>query len=98
MKHNISWTKKYRLAMQETLSIKEIMELRSIGQPSAIEIRKKALEYCLKNNIAISSKRILTEVVLLVTNYSLTYYYEKMKMEEELLCITEKRDYNYVNS
>lgn len=80
---NLTWTEKYNLALKEMLSIKEIMKLRSIGQPSAIQIRKKAIEYCLSHEISIPSNKVPTEIVFEVTGHNLGYYYEKMKLEIE---------------
>lgn len=81
MKNVSSWYEKYNLAMQETLSIREIMILRSIGQPKALKIRQDVIEYCLANNIHLDSKRVPTEIVFIVTHHDLNYYYEKMLLE-----------------
>lgn len=79
----ISWKDKYNLALQETLSIKEIMLLRGVGQPKALKIRQKTLEYCLMNNIDVDCQRVPTDIVFIVTNHNLDYYYDKMKLEFE---------------
>lgn len=80
---NITWYDKYILALQENLTMNEIMILRDIGQPTALKIRKEALEYCLKNNIDLPPRGVPTEAVLSVTNKDLNYYYQKMISESE---------------
>lgn len=94
---SISWYEKYNLALQETLSIKEIMKLRNVGQPKAMKIRHDVLEYCLANNIHVDSKRVPTEIVFIVTNLDLNYYYEKMVFESKSKLI-EKGSLNYVSA
>lgn len=81
MKKAKTWVERYKLALCEKLSINDIMVLRNVGQSKAIEIRKKAVNYCLLNNIEVESSGVPTEVVLMVTNYDLDYYYEKMLLE-----------------
>ena len=85
MNKEISWLEKYKLALKENLSVKEIMLLRSVGQPRALEIRSKVIEYCIKNNIGIESQRVPCDVVLLVTEKDISYYYDKMMLEAEAL-------------
>lgn len=85
MINKITWADKYALALQEELTVNEIMLLRSIGQHRALKIRKEAIDYCLKNNIEISAKRIPTEAILIVTNLDISYYYNKMLQEAEML-------------
>lgn len=80
---SISWYEKYNLALQETLSVKEIMKLRNVGQPKALKIRHDVIDYCLSNNIEIDSKRVPTSIVFIVTNLDLNYYYEKMVFESK---------------
>lgn len=86
----ITWCEKYLLAMSESLTIKDIMQLRDVGQPKALLIRKEAIEYCLRNNIEVEGKRIPTIAVLNVTNLNLTYYYEKMINEAKAKEIMNK--------
>ena len=93
----MSWIERYRLSISENLSIKEIMQLRNVGQPKALEIRKKAIEYCLMNEIEISCNRVPTEIVLMVTSCSVDYYYKKMIQENEVNIILGK-ELQYVNS
>jgi len=82
---SIKWSEKYELGLKERLSIKEIMKLRDCGQPKATEIRNKALDYCLENNIECSNKSIPTEAVFAVTNLNLDYYYNKMLLESRCI-------------
>lgn len=88
MKNNIKWADKYELSLKEYLSIREIMLLRDCGQPAATEIRNKAIDYCNKNNISVSTKTVPTEAVLIVTNKGLDYYYQKMIQESKCLMCT----------
>lgn len=46
---NLSWKQKYVLGLKESLTIKEIMQLRDCGQPKATKIRDKSIKYCIKN-------------------------------------------------
>lgn len=87
MKMTLTWREKYKLALQETLSIKEIMLLRECGQPKAIKLRNDAIDYCINNNIDFDSKRISTEIIFKVTSLNLDYYYNKMIQEKNLLTI-----------
>lgn len=82
---NISntWYERYTLALSECLTIKDVMLLRNVGQPTALKIRKEALEYCIKNNIELPPRGVPTEAVLSVTNKDLNYYYQKMIKESE---------------
>lgn len=85
MNRKISWKERYKIALCENLTLKEIQKLRNVGQPKAIEIRKKVIEYCLVNDIEIDSPvGIPTEIVLNITGYNLEYYYTKMKLEIEM--------------
>lgn len=81
----IKWSQKYELGLKERLSIKEIMLLRDCGQPKAIEIRNKAIDYCARNDIDFPTKLIPTEAVFAVTNLDLNYYYNKMIQESKCL-------------
>lgn len=78
-----SWYDRYTLALSECLTIKDVMLLRNVGQPTALKIRKEALEYCIKNNIDLPPRGVPTEAVLSVTNKDLNYYYQKMISESE---------------
>ena len=79
--NKITWYDKYNLALQETLTIKQIQNLRSVGQPTALIIRQNAMEYCLKNDIELPPRGIPTEAVFVVTGKNLNFYYEKMCQE-----------------
>ena len=85
MTKRIKWSEKYELGLKESLSIKEIMQLRDCGQPKATAIRDKALDYCEKNDIDFQAKLIPTEAVFAVTNLNLDYYYNKMIQESKCL-------------
>lgn len=77
----VTWHNKYIIALQETVTVKDIKDLRSVGQPTALSIREKALEYCLKNDIELPPRGIPTEAVFVVTNKNLDFYYNKMVQE-----------------
>lgn len=97
MRNKTTWLERYELALSEDLTIKEIMKLRNIGQPKAIEIRKKVLEYCLLNNIEVNCNKVPTELVLTITELDLNYYYDKMIKEFEINKILKER-LSYVSS
>ncbi len=77
----VTWYEKYNLALQENLTVKQIKDLRSVGQPTALVIRQNAMEYCLKNDIELPPRGIPTEAVFAVTGKNLDFYYEKMCRE-----------------
>lgn len=85
----LRWCEKYELALSEALSIKEIMQLRDCGQPKAIEIRNKVIDYCLLHNICFETRKVPTSVVFTVTNLDLEYYYNKMLQESRCLKFSE---------
>lgn len=95
----ITWCEKYLLAMKESLTLKEIMKLRSVGQPRAFKIRQEAIDYCIMNNIQIEGKWIPTVAIFEVTGMYLDYYYNKMIDESKALEIIDKhRGIEYVRS
>lgn len=51
MRKSYSWYQRYQIAMKETLSIRDIMILRDVGQPTATALSREVKEYCLKNDI-----------------------------------------------
>lgn len=85
MAKNVTWCDKYQIALKENLSVRDIMNLRSIGQNQAMDIRTKAIEYCLKNNIEIGCNYVPTEIVFIITNRDLEFYYDKMLKEIQIM-------------
>lgn len=83
--NRLNWCDKYKLGLKEKLSVKEIMQLRDCGQPKALKIRNEALKYCLDNQIEFDSKGTPTEVIFIVTNLNLDYYYNKMLLENKCI-------------
>ncbi len=81
-KKDISWYEKYHLALKESLTIKEIMQLRSCGQPTAMELREEAVNYCLANNIPFH-KTGSHRCYYALTGRDLSFYYDKMIKELE---------------
>ena len=84
MHKQLTWSEKYILSISEYLSIKQIMALREIGQPSASKIRKRAVAYCVENGIEFTTRLIPTEAVLAVTGRDSEYYFQKMLQESRL--------------
>ncbi|MCR0613026.1 hypothetical protein MKD05_17745 [[Clostridium] innocuum] len=89
MKRFYNWYDRYHIALKENLSVKDIMKLRNVGQPTAMKIRKEAWEYCLKNDIPTYNGKVPSEVVQLVTEKDLNYYHEKMILEHEAVALHE---------
>lgn len=81
--NQISWADKYLLSLQEEVTYREIMQLRSCGHQTALEIRKKAIEYCIENSIEYSMRKVPTIAVLKVIGHDIDYYYEKMIQEHK---------------
>ena len=81
MRNKTTWCKRYEIAISETISLKEIEQLFECGQPKAIEIRNKALDYCSVNEIERFSRCVPTEAVLKVSKKDIEYYYQKMLLE-----------------
>ena len=81
MKKILNWREKYSLALKEQLTIKEIMLLRDCGQPKAVKLREKAIEYCASHDIEFEYRKIPTQVIFEITNLNLDYYYNKMLLE-----------------
>lgn len=50
------WLQRYKVVLNERISIKDIMLLEDVGQPTASMIRNEAVKYCVKNNINIPSR------------------------------------------
>ena len=83
----INWYERYLIAMQENLSIKDIMKLCNVGQPTAMKIRKEAYTYCLKNDIPTYNGKVPSEAIHIVTEKDLNYYHEKMVLEHEAMAL-----------
>ncbi len=97
MKNQLTWIERYKLSISEELTVREIMHLRNISQPKALEIRKEVVKYCLLNNIEINCTKVPTEIVLEVTSLGVEYYYNKMLQEIEIDKLI-KRDLCHVSS
>lgn len=87
--NSLSWREKYKLALKEALTIKEIMLLRECGQPKATKIRDDSIRYCEDNNIETNVRRVSTEAVFKITGFDLQYYYDKMMQERNYLLCAE---------
>lgn len=86
-KRLLSWKEKYLLSLNETLTLKQIMLLRSCGMPKARKLRQEVIEYCLIHNIKIESKGIPSEVLFEITGLNVQYYFDKM--QKEILATTQ---------
>lgn len=89
MKQRLTWAEKYRLALQEEMTLKDIQALRDCGQPKAVSIRNLCIEYSIKNDIVLESRSVPTALVFAVTGYNLDYYYEKALQESRCLAFSE---------
>ena len=89
MKKILNWRDKYALALQENLTIKDIMLLRDCGQPKATAIRDAAVQYCVDNKLETTVRGVNTEAVFEITGMNLQYYYNKMMQEQHYLTCLE---------
>lgn len=85
MKNELSWKEKYVLSLKESYTLKDIMMLRNCGMPTAREIRKNAIKYCLENNLEYSTKSVPSEAVHHATGKNIEYYYQKYSMLKKIL-------------
>lgn len=85
MRKQLNWRDKYVLALKESLTIKEIMDLRDCGKPKAAKIREKAIQYCVANNIEFDLRRTSTQIIFTITGLDLNYYYQKMLLERKII-------------
>lgn len=92
MRKELNWRDKYALALKESLTINEIMQLRDCGKPKAAKIREKGIQYCVANNIEFDLRKTSTQIVFTVTGLDLDYYYQKMLLERKI--IGEEEDGN----
>ena len=83
MKIELSWCDRYEIALKEYLSVRDIMKLCGVGQPKALIIRKNVIDYCIMNDISINAYKVPCDIVMLITNRDLSYYYDKMLLEVE---------------
>ena len=79
-------SEKYKLAISESLTLKDIERLLGAGQPTAIKIRNDAIVCCEQNNIQVYTRSVPTEAVLLAVRKDIKYFYDKMQLESKLLC------------
>ena len=84
MLEKLNWQEKYKLSLSDNISIYDIRRLLDCGQPTAIEIRNKAIEYCKENDIFLLSRTVPTDIVLQVTNKPRSYFYDRMILEKNL--------------
>lgn len=87
--NRLSWKDKYHMALQENLTIKDIMLLRDCGQPKATAIRDAAVQYCIDNKLETTVRGVNTEAVFETTGFDLQYYYNKMMQEQKYLTCLE---------
>ncbi len=75
------------LALSEVLKVKDIMILAGCGKTKATEIRQKALDYCIENDVPLYCRAVPTGAVLAVLGHDLEYYYDKMVLEHKALAL-----------
>ena len=80
-----SYKNRYKLSISEHLTINEIMQLLDCGRSYALDIRKKAIEYCLLNNVDIYCRSVPTEAVLKIAKKDIKYYFDKMILESKMI-------------
>lgn len=90
--NKLNWCEKYRLALNESLTVKDIMMLRDCGQPRATRIRDDAIKYCAVHDIEIESRKTPTSVVFIITKLDLDYYYQKMIQESKTINYSEVKE------
>lgn len=86
---NLSWRDKYILALNETINLKQIGQLRGCGSSKASTIKSAALRYCLENDLETDGKNIPIEAIFAVTNKDLDFYYNKMIDEAKIVAFNE---------
>ena len=84
MGKEISWLERYRVALKEELTLRDIMKLRAVGKPRAMKIRDKVNEYCLVNDIELPTAQVPTELVFHITGKGIEYYNGKMELEKRI--------------
>lgn len=81
----VSWQERFEIALKEELTLNDIMKLRGIGKSRASELREQVLDYCLRNEITLPSAQIPSELVFIITGKDLSYYVDKMRLEQQAL-------------
>jgi hypothetical protein len=84
MVEKLNWQEKYVLSLNDGISINGIRRLFDCGQPTAIEIRNRAVEYCRKHEIFLIGRIVPTDVVLEVTKKPRSYFFDRMVLEKKL--------------
>ncbi len=80
----LSWRDKYSLSLNDNLAIKGIEMLLDCGQPQAMTIRNKTIQYCKDNNIMLIANKVPTDVVLQLVGKDRDYFYRRMLDERKL--------------
>lgn len=82
---DLTYGKKTLLSLKRELTIKEIMALYEVGQPTATKIRCDALKYCNDNNIKHYGRCVPTKAVIAVTGEGTNLFLEKETIVNKLL-------------
>lgn len=90
MTTNLTWKDRYRLALREEYTLKDIKSLCDCGPTKAKQIRDKAIEYALRNNLCLSSQKVPAEAVFKVTGHDINYFYDKMMLEHKLTLLEKE--------
>ena len=84
MLEKLNWQEKYELSLSDNISINDIRRLLDCGQPTAMQIRNKAIEYCKENDIFLFSRMVPTDIVLQITKKPRSYFYDRMMLEKNI--------------
>ena len=88
---NCSWNQRYRVSIQENVTVKDICVLCGVSTQNALNIRHKAIDYLKENfrgkEFLEPKSKVDIEAVFALTGKDSDYYYRKMLAER-------KADYN----
>lgn len=84
MLEKLNWQEKYKLSLSDNISIYDIRRLLDCGQPTAMQIRNKVIEYCKENDIFLFSRTVPTDIVLQITKKPRSYFYDRMMLEKKI--------------
>ena len=84
-KKEVNYNEKAKIANKMELTLKDIMRLYSVGQPTATIIRNEAIEYCKQNNIKVYGRKVPTEAVLSVRDKDINFFLNKCNVENQII-------------
>ncbi|MBQ0036008.1 MAG: hypothetical protein KBT35_03710 [Firmicutes bacterium] len=84
---NCSWNQRYRVSIQENVTVKDICVLCGVSTQNALNIRHKAIDYLKENfrgkEFLEPKSKVDIEAVFAVTGKDSDYYYRKMLAERK---------------